>query len=157
MQSCPSFMCYTYRSPYGSFCLQASAKGITAVSFDNQELKGKELATALMNQAASELQEYLAGKRKDFKVALDMQGTPFQKAVWTEICHVPYGHIITATDIADRIEKPGSYRNVGSAIKQCILAPFVPVHRIENVSTNGPRAQLYRAFQTLEQRVMSTF
>lgn len=112
------------------------------------------MASALTNEAASQLQEYLAGKRKEFSIALDMQGSSFQKQVWTEVCDIPYGHILTATDIAARIGKAGSYRSVGTAIKQCTLAPFVPVHRIENPSATGPQAKLYRGFMTLEQRMM---
>lgn len=145
---------FTYPSPHGSFTIQASNQGLTAVSFGSRTLEGEQRATALTNDAASQLQEYLAGKRMDFTLPIDLRGTSFQMRVWDEIRTIPYGHLLTATAIAERIGKPESYRSIGAAIRQCALTPFIPAHRVESPNATGAQARLYRAFITLEQRTI---
>lgn len=143
---------FTYQTPHGPATFSATDKGICHVEFASASLDGAKRATELTNKAATQLQEYLAGKRRVFDVPLDMQGSAFQKMVWTEVCAIPYGETRTAADIAEALGKPGSHRSVGTAIRQCTLAPFVPVHRIPVANATGKRAKIFRAFQALEQR-----
>lgn len=144
----------TYVSPYGPFTVQASQAGIVALAFDDQPMEGKRGATALTNLAATQVQEYLAGKRFDFTVPLDMQGTDFQKAVWREAVAIPYGQVVMARDLAARLGRPSSYRSIGKALGECRLAPLVPVHRVEQPQANAHHA-LYFAFRTLEKQTQS--
>lgn len=141
---------FTYATQHGPVTLRATRHGIAEVVFGQVKLEGTCTATAASNNAATQLQEYLAGKRKDFSVALDLQGSAFQKAVWTELCQVPYGQTATAADIAQALGKPGSHRSVGTAIRQNKLAPFVPSHRALAPNATGKQASIYRAFQALE-------
>lgn len=143
---------FTYQTPHGPVTIAATAHGVTAVEFSAAELAGERRATELTNRAATQIQEYLAGKRRTFDIALDLQGSPFQKAVWTETCSIPYGQTRSAADLAEALGKPGSHRSVGTAVRQCKLAPFVPSHRVPVANATGKRARIFRAFQALEAR-----
>ena len=129
-------------------------RGICEVAFNAEPMSGRRAATSVTNQAANELQEYLAGKRRDFDVALDLQGSAFQKAVWTEVSNVPYGDTSTAADIAKALGKPGSHRSVGTAVRANRLAPFIPTHRIVVANATGKQAKIFRALVSLEQRAL---
>ena len=143
---------FTYSTPHGPVTIGASARGVVQVAYEATRLDGANKASALTNQAANQLQEYLAGKRHTFDIALDMQGSPFQKEVWAQVCEIPYGETRTPTQIAEAIGKAGSHRSVGTAIRMNKLAPFVPTHRVSQPNATGQQARIFRAFQTLEKR-----
>lgn len=146
---------YTYATPHGPLTLRATRRGIAEVVFGQVALPGRNVATALTNQAATELQEYLAGKRREFSVAIDPQGSAFQQAVWTEVCGIGYGETRTAAEIAEALGKPGSHRSVGTAIRANRLAPFIPTHRIAAANDTGRQAKIFRALVALEKRTQS--
>ena len=144
--------CFTYATPHGPVTLRASRRGLVEASFSAAPRDAQLRASAITNQAANELQEYLAGKRTSFDVQLDPQGSAFQRMVWECVCEIPYGETRTAADIAAAIGKPGSHRSVGTAIKLCRLAPFIPIHRITVANATGQQAKIFRAFVALEGR-----
>ena len=143
---------FAYATPHGPVTIRATRHGIAEVVFGQVELDGTCCATALTNEAATQLQEYLAGKRREFSVAIDMKGSRFQREVWTELREIPYGSTRTAADIATALGKPGSHRSIGTAIRQNKLAPFVPSHRALAPNATGKQASIFRAFQALEAR-----
>ena len=143
---------FTYPTVHGPVTISATQRGLVSVSFDDQASSGEKRATALTNDAATQLQEYLAGKRRAFDIPLDLQGSAFQKAVWAELCSIPYGQTCTSADLAAALGKPGSHRSVGTAVRQSALAPFVPAHRVLVANATGKRARIYRAFQAIEAR-----
>ena len=146
---------YTYATAHGPLTLRATGRGIAEIAFGQVALDGRNVASALTNQAATELQEYLAGKRRRFDVPIDPQGSAFQKEVWTEVCAIGYGEVRTAAQVAEAIGKPGSHRSVGTAIRMNRLAPLVPTHRISAANATGKQAKIFRALVALEQRVVA--
>ncbi|TVX89740.1 methylated-DNA--[protein]-cysteine S-methyltransferase [Paenibacillus agilis] len=99
-----------------------------------------------------ELTEYLNGQRGCFSIPFDLQGTPFQLAVWEALCQVPYGQIQTYSQIADSINKPSAVRAVGAAIGANPLLITVPCHRVigKNGSLTGYRGGLEMKTQLLQ-------
>jgi O-6-methylguanine DNA methyltransferase len=81
-------------------------------------------------EAAAQLEEYFAGTRKEFDVRLELIGTPFQVAVWTALCDVPYGATASYGDIARAIGRPDSVRAVGAANGRNPISIIVPCHRV---------------------------
>ncbi|MBQ9000972.1 MAG: methylated-DNA--[Eggerthellaceae bacterium] len=144
--------CFTYATPHGPVTLRATRRGLVEVAFSAAPRDAQLSANATTNQAANELQEYLAGKRTSFDVPLDPQGSAFQHTVWECVCEIPYGETRTAADVAAAIGKPGSHRSVGTAIKLCRLAPFIPAHRVMAANATGQQAKIFRAFVALEGR-----
>lgn len=82
-----------------------------------------------------ELSEYLQGRRRGFTIPYDVQGTPFQLAVWNALCEIPYGETLAYTDIAQHIQKPTAVRAVGAAIGANPILIIVPCHRV--IAKNG--------------------
>jgi len=84
---------------------------------------------------ATQLREYFAGARRTFDVELALRGTPFQVAVWEELCRIPYGDTITYAELARRIGKPSAVRAVGAANGANPIPVIVPCHRV--IGSNG--------------------
>jgi len=84
---------------------------------------------------ASELADYLNGKRERFTLPVDLRGTGFQLAVWEALGDIPYGQTRSYSDIAERIRKPSAVRAVGSAIGANPVLITIPCHRV--VGKNG--------------------
>jgi len=80
--------------------------------------------------ALTQLREYFSRVRHEFDLPLDVRGTAFQKAVWAEVVHIPYGATTTYGEIAQRIERPGAARAVGAAVGANPLPILVPCHRV---------------------------
>ena len=88
----------------------------------------KELT--LIKKAASELFEYLNGKRKEFDLALLKDGTDFQISVWNELLKIPYGETRSYKDIAVAINNEKAVRAVGMANNRNKISIFIPCHRV---------------------------
>ena len=66
---------------------------------------------------------------------LDLRGTPFQIAVWSELQRIPPGTTITYSDLASRVGRPTATRAVASACGANTIAVLIPCHRV--VRSNG--------------------
>ncbi|WML38826.1 methylated-DNA--[protein]-cysteine S-methyltransferase [Neobacillus sp. OS1-2] len=99
----------------------------------------------------TELIEYFEGKRMNFSVPFDYQGTDFQVAVWNALCEIPFGETRSYSDIANHIDKPSAVRAVGSAIGANPVLITVPCHRVvgKNGSLTGYRGGLEMKKQLL--------
>jgi methylated-DNA-[protein]-cysteine S-methyltransferase len=84
----------------------------------------------VLSAAAVQLGEYFAGRRKEFEVPLAPQGTPFQRAVWSELLRIPFGETVSYGEIAARIARPRAVRAVGAANGRNPIALIVPCHRV---------------------------
>ena len=81
-------------------------------------------------RAAKQLLEYLAGKRREFELALDLRGTDFQRAVWREIAAIPYGETRTYGGIASAAGNPRAVRAAGTATGNNPVPILIPCHRV---------------------------
>lgn len=123
-------------TPLGPLTLAATARGLAAVLFDAQSHHPGVLdapddaAHPQLAQAARELADYFAGRRRDFQVALDPQGTDFQQAVWLALRRIDFGALSTYGAIAAQIGRPQAVRAVGAAIGRNPLGIIVPCHRV---------------------------
>lgn len=82
-----------------------------------------------------QINEYLEGKRHEFKVPILLLGTEFQKNVWNELLKIQYGETATYSDISSRINNPKAVRATASANGANAIALIVPCHRI--IESNG--------------------
>ena len=121
---------FSYATRFGTITIAADGKGITRLVLGDVDLGYPIAASALTNRAATQVQEYFAGKRRTFDVPLNPEGSSFQKAVLTALCDLPYGQEASAAQIAEAIGKPGSHRSVGTAINRNPIAIIVPSHRV---------------------------
>ncbi|MBW2059976.1 MAG: methylated-DNA--[protein]-cysteine S-methyltransferase [Deltaproteobacteria bacterium] len=80
--------------------------------------------------AASQIQEYLEGKRKIFDLALDVRGTDFQKETWQALREIPYGRTMTYGEVARSIGRLKAARAVGRACGANPIGVVIPCHRV---------------------------
>ena len=116
------------QTPYGEWEICASERGIMGVSAQCSDRPLQE--NIVSRQAARELQAYFAGQRTTFTVPLDLNGTPFQRAVWQSLLQIPYGISLSYGQVAEQLGKPKAVRAVGQAIGRNPCLILVPCHRV---------------------------
>ncbi len=88
-----------------------------------------------LDNIAAELKRYFDGGLSGFSVPVVLGGSPFEKAVWSELQTIPSGKTRSYAEMAKRIGNPGAVRAVGRANGRNILAIVVPCHRV--IRTDG--------------------
>lgn len=126
---------FIYPTPMGRITLASNGEALTHLAFGPVELPGLNMPTALTNEAATQIQEYLAGKRKVFDVPLAPAGTEFQKRVWQALQCIPYGETRSYQEVAAMIGNPKALRAVGGANNKNPLLILIPCHRV--IGANG--------------------
>jgi len=157
----------TSLGPVGLF---ASDEGLTRIEFLDEipssqpgargSAAGFEGAvlSPLLAKAARQLLDYLAGHARAITLPLALQGTPFQRAVWREICEIPYGETASYGELARRLGSIRKCRAVGGAAGANPLPLCIPCHRVIGAdgALTGFSAGLERKqfLLALERRVM---
>jgi O-6-methylguanine DNA methyltransferase len=85
---------------------------------------------AALAEPLRQIREYFEGRRKEFSVELDIQGTAFQMKVWKALALVRYGETESYAAIGRRIGRPAAARAVGAACGANPVPIIVPCHRI---------------------------
>ena len=120
-----------YDSPIGRLLLAQDDRGICQIGRMNPEDETPEAQpSSVLEQAACELGEYFAGKRRVFSFPLSIQGTAFEKQVWQALLDIPYGETLSYGKLALQLGMPKGARAVGSACSRNPLLIAVPCHRI---------------------------
>jgi O-6-methylguanine DNA methyltransferase len=113
-----------------------SDRGIVRIQFTHEQT-GPLTARcdAVAQQCIAELDEYFAGRRREFNVPLDLRGTPFQLACWNALLRIPYGEVRTYAEQAMVVGNPRAFRAVGAANGANPIPIIVPCHRV--LATGG--------------------
>jgi methylated-DNA-[protein]-cysteine S-methyltransferase len=78
----------------------------------------------------AQLDEYFAGRRTTFDLALAPHGTPFQRAVWSALSTIPYATTVGYGTLAAAIGRPSASRAVGAANGANPISIIIPCHRV---------------------------
>ncbi len=126
----------------GNLRLVASSKGMAGVYYEqHQHLPADQdwrhdPNSSLLQEAARQIQAYLAGQSLAFDLPLDLgKGTAFQHQVWQALQSIPYGSTISYGQLAQAISRPKAVRAVGAANGRNPLSIIVPCHRV--IATSG--------------------
>jgi len=125
---------WVYHTPIGALMLAEEGGALTRLLFDGCTMPGELRETPVLALAGAQLQEYFAGKRKEFTIPLALRGTPFQLEAWAALQAVPYGETRCYKDIATQILRPLASRAVGMANNRNPIPVIVPCHRIIGAS-----------------------
>jgi O-6-methylguanine DNA methyltransferase len=124
-------------SPVGPLLLGVSEPALVVLEFDRglpQLIDGRpvkwEESEARTRPVRRQLEEYFAGKRRNFEVELDLRGTKFRKRCWKELLKIPYGETRSYGQIAYAVDNPKGFRAVGQANHYNPIAIIVPCHRV---------------------------
>jgi AraC family transcriptional regulator, regulatory protein of adaptative response / methylated-DNA-[protein]-cysteine methyltransferase len=132
----------TGTSPLGSVLVAATDKGVCAVSIRESDAGAEEHLharfpkaelrrdDAALRPALDTVRERIAGRRLDSELALDLQGTDFQREVWSQLLSIPPGKTRSYLDVAQAINRPKATRAVAQACGANPVAVVVPCHRV---------------------------
>lgn len=82
-----------------------------------------------MKALAQTVIDYVDGRSNEINLPIDIRATPFQLAVWRELCAIPRGATRSYGEIARRLGRPDASRAVGHANGANPLAIIIPCHR----------------------------
>jgi methylated-DNA-[protein]-cysteine S-methyltransferase len=133
-----------HASPLGTLLLGATAEGLVRVGLpsEGEEAVLDELARRIsprvlcaarepVTRARRELDEYFAGRRRTFDVALDWRLVAgFRRGVLRAAARIPYGETASYRELAAQAGSPGAFRAAGTALAQNPLPILVPCHRV---------------------------
>lgn len=129
-------------TPIGKVFVALSDRGVCDVTLGGwpEDRYRRHLATHAMQvhrdreavaPTLSELQEYFAGIRNRFSVAVDLRTvTPFAVRVLRTTAGIPFGRTRSYGEIAQRINAPRASRAVGGALSRNPVPIIVPCHRV---------------------------
>lgn len=127
---------FYYETEIGKIGIVENGTAITNMYFGDiipEDVNIEE--TPLLKKANKELQEYFSGKRKNFDLPLEAEGTDFQRKVWKALQEIPYGETCSYKDIAENIGNTKASRAVGMANNKNPIFIFIPCHRV--IGSNG--------------------
>ncbi len=132
----------TIPSPVGVLTLAASARGLAAILWEDDDPARVPLGPVrdgaddpVLRETARQLGAYFARERTSFDLPLDPVGTAFQQSVWAALRTIPYGETRSYAAIARDIGRPSACRAVGAANGRNPISIVVPCHRV--VGTGG--------------------
>jgi O-6-methylguanine DNA methyltransferase len=103
--------------------------------------------------ARHELDEYFAGRRQGFDVALDWTLTKaFRREVLRATAAIPYGETSSYRRVATAAGSPNAVRAAGSALANNPIPILVPCHRV--LRTDGGLGQ-YRGGAAAKERLLA--
>lgn len=122
-------------NPYGLSHLTVVGSSRTDIPLVNRTEDEVNRAKAHIRETQAQLEDYFAGKRLEFDLALAPKGTEFQHQVWQALLALDYGQSCSYADIAEQIGRPKAVRAVGAANGANPIAIIVPCHRV--IGKNG--------------------
>jgi methylated-DNA-[protein]-cysteine S-methyltransferase len=132
----------TVDSPVGDLFVAVSPRGLVRLAFDPEQLRLLDdlaarisprvlEAAALVDPVRRELDEYFAGRRRQFDLEVDLSLTSgWGRRVLEATARIPAGQVATYGALAARVGKPTAARAVGNAVATNPVAIVVPCHRV---------------------------
>ena len=126
----------TITSPVGELTLSAVGGRLNGLLFEDnryppdREGLRRDDADPVLLAARRQLEEYFAGSRKDFQLALNSNGTEFQQKVWAALLEIPFGETRSYGEQARLIGDHKAVRAVGLANGKNPIPIIVPCHRV---------------------------
>ena len=122
-------------SPVGRLTLVATDGVLCGLYMDEQRHRPRQEVfgprdDTHSHDAIEQLNAYFAGDLKEFDLELAMNGTEFQRRVWTELREIPYGETVSYGELAQRMGRPSASRAVGLANGKNPIGIIVPCHRV---------------------------
>lgn len=116
-------------SPVGLLEVQCTEGGLRSVNFVD-ERQFEENPNVHNQLTIKQLTEYFEGKRKDFDLVFDLEGTDFQKRVWAELLKIPFGKTRSYMEQTRALGDVKAIRAVATANGQNKIGIIIPCHRV---------------------------
>ena len=139
-------------TPLGFTEIQGDENGISKIHVMNEDVEISTKIPEELKEAVLQLQDYFDGKRTTFTFPLNPSGTDFQKKVWDELLHIPFGKTCSYLDLSKKLGDVKAIRAVASANGKNPLWIVIPCHRVigSDGSLTGYAGGLWRKKWLLE-------
>ncbi|MFN0184989.1 MAG: methylated-DNA--[protein]-cysteine S-methyltransferase [Aquabacterium sp.] len=124
-------------SPLGPLTAVATAAGLAGLWFDGQRHHPgplqvpQDAGQRWLREAKQVLARWFDGDEQALAgLALDPQGTAFQRAVWQALRGIARGRTVTYGELAARLGRPQAARAIGAAVGRNPISLLVPCHRV---------------------------
>jgi methylated-DNA-[protein]-cysteine S-methyltransferase len=130
-------------SPFGALLAAATTSGLVRLAFPEEGIDPvlEGLAQRLspriveagkgLEPVRRELDDYFSGRRRDFELALDWSLIgPFGQKVLHATAAIPYGAMLTYTEVAAIAGSPRGSRAAGNALGSNPIPIVIPCHRV---------------------------
>ncbi|MCO1654068.1 methylated-DNA--[protein]-cysteine S-methyltransferase [Pseudonocardia humida] len=126
-----------FAGPLGVLTVSATPEGVARLRFPNRDrspadARGTGPARAVLDQALAELDEYFAGRRTRFDVAVDLSRVSGERReVLDALTRIDHGETTTYGALARALGMTGDgARRVGGALAANPVLVIVPCHRV---------------------------
>jgi methylated-DNA-[protein]-cysteine S-methyltransferase len=133
----------TVDSPFGSLLAATTRQGLVRLAFPEEDIDAvleglsSRLSPRIVESSAPldgvrrELEDYFAGTRRSFELALDWSLIgPFGQRVLHATAEIPYGRVLSYGEIASEAGSPGGSRAAGNALGSNPIPIVIPCHRV---------------------------
>jgi methylated-DNA-[protein]-cysteine S-methyltransferase len=131
-------------SPFGELLLAATGRGLLRLAFPEENVDSVlerisqrvspriVEAPGELEEARRELDDYFAGRRHSFELALDwsLVGGQFGREVLRVTSEIPYGGVLSYREVAADAGSPRGSRAAGNALGSNPIPIVVPCHRV---------------------------
>lgn len=122
------------KTPVGNMLAVSNGYAIRSLDFTD-ESESMSAKDEILSTLKNELDEYFAGKRREFSAPLAPVGTPFQTSVWDTLRRIPYGERVSYAKEALMLGRPSAVRAVANANGKNPISIIIPCHRV--ISSSG--------------------
>ena len=128
-----------YDSPLGEITIFSDDGKITGLYFSDKFTRNHEDiiegSSPVFEQADEWLDIYFSGRMPDFTPPLKIEGSEFHREVCGIMLEIPFGHVMTYSEIAGIIAKRRnipkmSARAVGGSASRNKISLIIPCHRV---------------------------
>jgi methylated-DNA-[protein]-cysteine S-methyltransferase len=139
---------FTVEAPFGLLFAEVTSKGLRRLDFlggrrepplrrstqQSHDVSTEPLTQeeqAIAKALETQLSQYFAAERRDFKVPIDLGGgSEFRRRVWQVVAGIPYGETLSYAEVAAEAGNPSAYRAAGSACGANPIVIIIPCHRV---------------------------
>ena len=142
-------MCYSmiYKSPVGDLTIVVDEENLIGLWIKNQKYFMSSAPNnivpnsniEIMQKTKNWLDRYFNGEKPDInELSLKPNGSEFRKIVWSILCKIPYGKVITYKEIAREVAKilnkdKMSAQAIGGAVGHNPISIIIPCHRVVGI------------------------
>ena len=139
----------TVDSPFGNLLAASTEQGLVRLAFPEEsvdavlERLAERLSPRIVEAPSApqpllrELDEYFAGNRREFELELDWSLIgPFGRKVLTVTSEIPYGGVLSYSDVAAEAGSPRGSRAAGNALGSNPIPIVIPCHRVLRTGGN---------------------
>jgi methylated-DNA-[protein]-cysteine S-methyltransferase len=130
-------------SPFGTLHAATTRRGLVRIAFPEESVESvlerlaRGLSPRIVEAPASldavkrELDDYFAGRRLTFEIPLDWSLIgPFGRRVLRATSEIPYGGVLSYTEVAAEAGSPRGSRAAGNALGANPIPIVIPCHRV---------------------------